>query len=254
MRGMWTIVSVLAVANLFALGSFAGWLAASGRLDRERLHELQNLLGESPEQREQRLQEERAELEQAKADAQRLQERVRTLTTAPLTAEQLVEMQQQAVLQSDQRTARATRELEDLRGLLDRERAEVDRLNQRIAEQKEAFERRIAARERLVGEAQFQTAVETLQAMRAPAATNMLSAIWQGQVRSPHQQADGKLVVVEYLRAMENRQRTKILAEFEQQDPTLAAELLERLRTDGVEPEVADAVAGQQPDNPADPP
>jgi hypothetical protein len=37
--------------------------------------------------------------------------------------------------------------------------------------------------------------------------------------------------VVAYLNAMEDRTRTKIITEFQKQDPALAAELLERLRT-----------------------
>jgi hypothetical protein len=62
---------------------------------------------------------------------------------------------------------------------------------------------------------------------------------------------DGEAVVVEYLRAMEGRQRNKVIAEFAEADPTLAAVLLERLRTDGVTPEVADAATTPtEPDAP----
>ena len=65
MRNLWTIASVLAIANLFAIGSFVGWLGASGRLDRERFDDLKRMLAETPQEREDRLTTEVAEEEPA---------------------------------------------------------------------------------------------------------------------------------------------------------------------------------------------
>ena len=251
MRNLWTVVSVLALANLFAIASFAGWLGASGRLDRERFEELRHLLGESPAEREARLADEAAAEEARQQELAQLQERVETLMTSPMTAEELVELQQEAAMAADQRMTRAMRELDDLRRLLAQERAQTDRLGEAIELQRAAFEARIAERDNLVGQEQFRTAVDTLQGQRPPAAANMLMALWDGQADPPQGDLDGRAIVVEYLRAMEARQRNKIIAEFEGEDPTLAAVLLERLRTDGVTAEVADAAAG--PDQPEGP-
>ncbi|MFI4882793.1 MAG: hypothetical protein ACIAQU_09435, partial [Phycisphaerales bacterium JB064] len=146
MRNLWTIVSVLAIANLFALGSFVGWLGASGRLDRERLQDLKQLLAESPQEREARLSSEVAQEEQRQQEITKLEEQVQTLMTSPMTAEELVRLQQEAAMAADQRMTRAMRELEDLRGLLARERAEADRLGEAIELQRAAFEARIAER------------------------------------------------------------------------------------------------------------
>ena len=251
MRNLWTIVSVLAIANLFALGSFVGWLGASGRLDRERLQDLKQLLAESPQEREARLASEVAQEEQRQQEITKLEEQVQTLMTSPMTAEELVRLQQEAAMAADQRMTRAMRELEDLRGLLARERAEADRLGEAIELQRAAFEARIAERDNLLGQGQFRTAVDTLQGQRPPDAKNMLMEMWEGRTPPPEGDLDGQAVVVEYLRAMEGRQRNKILAEFAKDDPTLAAVLLERLRTDGVTPEVADAATGTgQPQGP----
>lgn len=251
MRNLWTIVTVLALANVLALGGVVGWLASSGRLDRERLQELKQILGETPQARQERLDTQAAAQAQSEAEAQALRDRVETLTTSPLTAEALIGLQQEASMAADQRMTRAMRELEDLRGLLARERAENDRLGEAIKMQRDAFEARIAERDRLLGQEQFRTAVDALQGLRAPAARNVLRAMWEGQTPPPSGDLDGKSVVVEYLRAMDERQRNKILAEFEKDDPTMAAVLLERLRTDGVTPEVADAAADpQQPQGP----
>lgn len=251
MRNLWTIVSVLALANLVAIGVFAGWLGASGRLDRERFDEVKGLLAETPEEREARLAAGSAEVERLTQENEALQARVSTLTTSPMTAEELVALQQEAAMAADQRMTRAMRELEDLRALLARERAETDRLGEAIELQRAAYEARIAERDNLLGQAQFRTAVDTLQGLRAPAARNVLMALWEGQAPPPEGGLDGPAIVVEYLRAMEDRQRNKVLAEFEKDDPALAAVLLERLRTDGVTPEVADAAAGPvEPDAP----
>jgi hypothetical protein len=251
MRNLWTIVSVLALANLIAIGAFAGWLGATGRLDRERFDELKRMLAETPQEREARLAAEAAAAAQLEQEQQALRERVDTLTTTPMTAEELVALQQEAAMAADQRMTRAMRELEDLRDLLARERAETDRLGEAIELQRKAYEARIEARDNLLGQEQFRTAVDTLQGLRAPAARNVLMAMWDGQTPPPEGGLDGKAVVVEYLRAMEDRQRNKVLAEFEKDDPALAAVLLERLRTDGVSPEVADAAASpDEPDAP----
>ena len=251
MRNLWTVVSVLALANLFAIASFVGWLAASGRLDRERIEEVRQMLGETPDEREARL---GAELEAEEArtqEVEQLRERVDTLLTSPMTAEELVALQQEAAMAADQRMTRAMRELADLRSLLAQERAQTDRLGEAIELQRAAFEARIAERDNLLGQEQFRTAVDTLQGLRAPAAANVLLALWDGQAQPPQGDLDGQAIVVEYLRAMEGRQRNKIISEFEQQDPSLAAVLLERLRTDGVTAEVADAAAGPgQPQGP----
>lgn len=251
MRNVWTVASVMAIANLFAIAAFVGWLGASGRLDRERFDDVKRLLGETPPEREARLAAEAAEEEAHREALERLEEQVKTLMTSPMTAEQLVQLQQEAAMAADQRMNRAMRELEDLRNLLARERAEADRLGEAIELQRAAFEARIAERDNLLGQEQFRTAVDTLQGLRPPAAKNVLMAIWDGQAPPPEGHLDGPAIVIEYLRAMEGRQRNKVLAEFEQQDPALAAILLERLRTDGVTPEVADAAADPgQPDGP----
>lgn len=251
MRNLWTVVSVLALANLFAIGSFVGWLGASGRLDREWIDELRQLMGETPQARTERLATEVAQAEEREREAQELRDRVQTLMTSPMTAEELVGLQQEAAMAADQRMTRAMRELQDLRDLLARERAETDRLGEAIELQRAAFEARITERDNLLGQAQFRTAVDTLQGLRAPAARNVLMAMWDGQAEPSVGGLDGRAIVVEYLRAMDERQRNKVIAEFEKDDPTLAASLLERLRTDGVTPEVADAAASPgQPEGP----
>lgn len=251
MRNVWTIVSVLALANLLAIGGVVGWLALSGRLDRERLEELRQLLGETPQQRQERFDALAQRDRQRESEAQALRDRMEELTTSPLTVEELIALQVEASMAADQRMTRTMRELEDLRALLAQERAEADRLGEAIEMQRAAFEARIAERDRLLGQEQFRTAVEALQGLRAPAARNVLMAMWNGQTPPPGGELDGKSVAVEYLRAMDERQRNRVLAEFEKDDPALAAILLERLRTDGVTPEVADAAAGAgQPQGP----
>jgi hypothetical protein len=251
MRNLWTIASVLALANLFAIGSFVGWLGASGRLDRERFAELKTVLAETPEEREARLAADVAVAEQRDAEVQQLRDQVARLMTSPMTAEELVALQQEAAMAADQRMTRTMRELDDLRSLLARERQESDRLAEAIELQRAAFEARITERDKLIGQEQFRTAVESLQGQRAPVAMAMLMAMWEGQAAPPAGELDGEAVVVEYLRAMEGRQRNKVIAEFAEADPTLAAVLLERLRTDGVTPEVADAATTPtEPDAP----
>lgn len=251
MRNLWTIASVLAIANLIAIGAFAGWLGMTGRLDQERFEALRQMLAETGDEREARLAAEVADEEARQQEVEELRDRVNTLMTSPMTAEELVRLQQEAAMAADQRMTRAMRELEDLRDLLARERQETDRLAEAIEMQREAFEARIAERDQLLGQEQFRTAVDTLQGLRAPSAHNVLMAMWDGQAEPAEGELDGRAMVVEYLRSMDDRQRNKVMAEFEKNDASLAAVLLERLRTDGVAPEVADAATGPaQPEGP----
>ncbi len=43
MKRIWTIISILALANVLAIGGFVGWLQTSGRLNKDRMQRLREL-------------------------------------------------------------------------------------------------------------------------------------------------------------------------------------------------------------------
>ena len=80
------------------------------------------------------------------------------------------------------------------------------------------------------GSEQFSKAVKLYQSLKPPVAKAMMSTLIQGNAID---------TVVAYLNALQTRKASQIVAEFENDDPTLAADLLERIKHLGTEFEVA---------------
>src|SRR5690242_2780892 len=70
MKSLWTVVSVLALANLLMLGGFVGWLASTGRLNRDRADAVRALFAKTVEEEAAvKAEADAAAGEKAKADA-----------------------------------------------------------------------------------------------------------------------------------------------------------------------------------------
>jgi len=219
-RGLWTIVSVLAVANLLAIGGFAGWLVATDRLNAERFREIRQTLVETAQAEQTRLEQ---EARQAELEAQQAEEERRALIP-PLTAADRLRNNAIAEEVDRQRLERLSREVRDLRRTIDRERQQLDERVAEFEEEKAVFERMRSQIREIEGQDQFKKAVTHLQSQRPDTARDILQAlIDQGEVDQ----------AVAYLNAMGDRQAAKIIGAFE--DPAVAADLLERLRTRGTE-------------------
>lgn len=232
MRSVWIAISTMAVANLLALLAFAFWLHSSGRLSRERIERVRTTFAST-------VAFEQAERDRAAADEQAVlaaQAEAAKAGTPPLTAEQRLGGESARDEIEAQQARRVQRETADLINTLLREREELDRQREEFQVQVDAFERmrrRIAEEE---GSEQFQKAVQVYQTVKAAEAKNMMnSLIASGQ----------KDQVVSYLNALSPRIASKIVAEFEKDDPDLAAELLERLRLRGTSVAVDGAQTGK---------
>lgn len=219
MRTLWTVVSTMAVANLLALGAFAVWLRVSDRLDTERLERVRQVFAETRAEQEAREAADQAEA--ARQDA--LIEAERDRLRPPLTAEERLGLSGEVGAVNEQTVERLRREVEDLKRTLQRERAELDGQWAELRAEREGFEamrRRIAEIE---GGDQFKKATNLYQSLKPVQTRDAFQAlIDQGEIEQ----------VVSYLNAMQERPAAKVLAEFE--DPAVAADLLERLRTRGI--------------------
>lgn len=228
MSTLWRIVSVIAVANLLALLGLAGWLAASDRLDLARLRAVRQVL--APTRAADRAKEEEAK-RQAE-EAARAQAEKAKVGTPPVTAAERLAIKIEQSEADHQRLERARKEIEDLRRTLMLERDRLDADIAAFAAQRAAFDaerRRIREQE---GDAQFQKTLATLEQLKPDKAKAALQELLDaGQMDQ----------VVAYLDGMQDRTRTKVIDEFLKADPKVAAALLERVRTRGVEPR---AVAG----------
>lgn len=221
MKSAWTIVSVVAVANLLALGLLAAWLVTGDRLDRDRVERIRSMLSVTIADERAADETVRQETEQARAEAELAEKMARP----PIPASFIIESAQLARDSELQVDLRRQRELEDLRISLLRLQAGLEERETELAGRVEAFEeakRRYASTE---GAEQFRAALTTLEGQRPRDAKAVLHALLTiGQQEQ----------VTAYLASMDEGARTKVIAEFVKDSPAVAADLLERLRTRGL--------------------
>jgi len=222
MRSIWTVVSILAVANLLAMGGFVGWLVMTDRLNEDRVERIRTMLAETTEEEAARLAKEKAAAEAA-AQAAAAEAASSVL---PLGVEQSVQVKLDLSEVDRERLRRTDREVADLRRAFEAEQLALEEERERFRKEKAAYEawrREIAETE---GDDQFQKTLSVYEGLKPDKAGEGLTALLADGMRDQ---------VVTYLSAMEERQRVKIMDEFVQRDPALAAELLEDLRRHGVE-------------------
>jgi hypothetical protein len=215
----------MAVVNLFALLLFGGWLFQSGRLNRARVWEIRRMLAVT-------VVEEAALAEEAEAEAVRLAveaaERDR-IERPPLPSGDVVRQ----VRQGEDRVELALRRLQDERDqLLARHRLRAAALDEREAEldERQTALQSVSGDDRSVRvDEQFAKTVAFYETAKPRLAKERLLNLYEaGEVER----------IVSYLNAMNTRAAKKILDEFKsEEDNRLATELLERLRTFGLDTE-----------------
>ena len=221
MKKIWTVLSVLAVANLLGLGAFVAWLKSTDRLDLSRVREVRQLFVETVQQQKSREEEARARVE---ADEKAAAERAKA-AQPPIGAGDVLALKLEQGKADQERIESLKREVQILRETLRRERAQLDADQARFKQEQADFERARQAVVQTEGNAQFKKALATLEGLKPDKAkTTLQQLIDLKQVEQ----------VVAYMNAMQERTRTKVLDEFIKSDPKVATDLLERIRTRGI--------------------
>lgn len=221
MKRIWTVLSVLALANVVALGGFVGWLGQTGRLSADRLRVVREMFSETVLAEKTRLD---AEAKQA-ADAELAKQN--ELTGEARTASELVAMRLNATDVDLQRIERLRREVEDLQRILSRDQASLDAQVAAFHVERDAFNAMRERMKEIEGGDQFRKAVGVLESVKSTEAMQMLADLLKQGDREQ---------VVSYLNTMDERIRSKVLSEFiKAGQPDVAADLLEALRTRGLE-------------------
>lgn len=220
MKTIWTVIVSMCIANVLAIGGVVVWLKASDRLNMDRVKLVRQTFSrtvsaEKLDEAQRAVDAERAKQEQAQADR---------MAQPPRSAEATIEKSRVEDEQRLQTILRKQQELESLRGAIARQSAALEEREKKLLADREAFK---AERERIAqteGAKQFQDALTTLEGQRPKDAKMVLKALIDAKQREQ---------AVSYLAKMEESKRSKVLAEFVKEDATLAADLLERLRTRG---------------------
>lgn len=247
MKTVWNIISVIAVANLLALAGVLLWLKSSDRLDTDRARAVRQMFSTTVTANKAKADAAAKEAEAAKA----LAEAEAKANKPPLTSSEKLQSRVELTNLDEQRMQRIRREVEDLRTALAREREELDKRWTQLETDRKAFEQLVADSTNGVSDEQFRKSLDVLQGLKAPAAKQLLvqmlndtgganpaTGAQDGAQASAQVNASGlrdqrMKRVTEYLNAMDERARGKIMAEFTKDDPALAAELLDALRRHG---------------------
>ncbi len=235
MRAIWSAVSILAVAHLLALAGFVGWLVATGRLDADRVERVRSMLAETIADEQARLVLEAEVVAAATGDVEA------DVYVIPVSASAMVEERLALEDAGSDSLRRSKAEIDALRSALAQERVVIDGEREGFLRERDVFEKMRAEIDELEGDEQFRKALGVLQGMKPEdASAVIMELINGGGLLAIEGGADGMTQAVAYLDQMSSRARTKIMTEIKDTDVGLAAELLERLRTHGLESRAAE--------------
>lgn len=255
MKTLWTVVAVLAVANMVALLGFVGWLKASDRLDVERVKQVREMFSRTVTADRAALAAEAARVDEERKKA----EEEAKASRPPLTAAERLAAVIQATELDEQRVERLRREIQDLQKRIVDGEAKLAADRRTFEQERDAFLASSRREREQAADAQFQKTLGVIQSLKPAEAARVLASMLApgtpgGDPANPVAPAaeasapaapvaspvsggaaagDGMSLCVEYLNAMDDRPRGRIIAEFVKTDPALAGELLERLRRRG---------------------
>ncbi len=218
------IVTVVTLHLLAAAGGFV-WLAASDRLDRDRLTAVVDLF--RPTIAEQQMRE--AEAQAAEEEALAMQRhliRMEDVADGPQSLEDRLARKLEGDDFALHRLARMQEESSAIQQRVDRDRAYVDAQLRRLATERQAFEEtRQTYQEQMLDE-DFRRAVKTLEQLKGKQAKQLLQNLLDaGELEQ----------VVDYLAAMNLRKSAAILKEFKSDaEAAVAMEIVEALRLRGM--------------------
>lgn len=236
MRTIWNIISVLALANLLAVVGFIGWLGMSDRLSPDRVDRVRAVFAPTNAQEKTQTADAEAEAEQAAVEA----EEAARVGEMPMPSVDRTKTLEELEAIANMRVSRAEGEVKRMRETLELSWDELRRERARFEGEREAFERMRSELAATEGQEQFQKAVSLYESVGTDSATNMFRQIIEG----PGSRNESLRTVAGYLNAMKSRTAAQIIKQFEASDPALAADLLERIRSLGVD---AGAPEGSDP-------
>ncbi|RMD66598.1 MAG: hypothetical protein D6824_00480 [Planctomycetota bacterium] len=225
-RSLWTILTTVALVNALALGGFVGWLISSHRLNTERLERVRAMLAETIEEEQARLAKEEQERQAAQLAAKQAEEQRKS----PVAAVGRLQLAAEVSELVQENLERARKEQEALKRALAIERTALENERAKFLAEKNAFEAMRQQIKAAESDAQFKKTIRLYESIKPAQAKDMLLALLnQGNTTQ----------VVAYLNAMSPRAAANILKQLKD-DPALAADLLERLRSFGLDPKLAD--------------
>lgn len=224
MKAALVALCVMAIANILAVLGFVGWLKATDRLNGARIEQVRQLFAPTLAQDKSRLD---AAESKAAVDVKAAKEAAR-LAHPAVTSEMELTARIETTEMDRQRQQRLRDEIAQLQAAIGAKLDELGRLKVQVAQARQEFEEMTRKTRELTTDQQFKKSLGVLETMKPSQAKSAFQEMMAGP--------DGKERAVSYLNAMDEGVRSKILQEFVKDEPKVATELLEALRTRGVPP------------------
>lgn len=225
MKNAFVALTVLALANLVAVIAFLGWLGATDRLDSSRVRQIREVLAPTISQEKAK----EVELQQQKTQVEQDANAKAKLARPATTSEQELAARLEQTEIDRQRGQRLRDEHTQLQRSIAEMTAWLEDLRTQVATARREFEAVTKGTRDAATDQQFKKTLGVLSGLKADKAKAALTEIMGAT-------PEGKAQVVTYINAMDEEVRTKVVQEFLKDDPKLAAELLEMLRTRGIPP------------------
>lgn len=221
MRTLFTAFILVLIVNTLALAGLAGWMGATGRINKDRVKEAVAVFSNTI-QEQAALEEQAQKAEQEAIELAEKAMRLEQVAGGPVTPDarfaaiQRVDAKRRALIERQKVEAEALQKQIDLqRRLVESKIAELD-------EKQKAFDQAVASQLTEMEEEDFKEAVAMLEGIPAKQA----KAVFQELLRSGDDDQ-----VVSYLSAMEERKAAGVLKEFKQPNEVAqATALIEKLR------------------------
>lgn len=223
MKTIARVIALLAVIHVLAFGGLVGWLAATDRLNRDRVERLAEMFVPTIEQADQQREAEREERAAEQAERER-RERIANIGESGSAAEQLARQRKENEVLL-RRLERTRSEIQTLRDSLALARRRMEEQRDKLVDQKRTLEKRLQDIEKQLNDEGFKRSVALYESIPPDQAKRMFLQLMD---RNDTDQ------VVRYLEAMKPRKAAGVLREFEQgPEIARAVELTERLRARG---------------------
>lgn len=224
MKSVWQIILLLALVHAISAIGFVGWLAGTGRLNRQRVVDVRDLFAKSISQAEVEAKEKaRQEEEKRQADL-RMQRLGSAGGPVASTTGRLAEDRKRA----EAILARIDLDREELKSLgrnLELSQKNVRRLYEELRIKQEAFAKMLDKKKRQIDDQSFRKTVALYNQLPSKQVKKMFIELLDS--------SKGEQVVT-YLEAMQPRKAAGVLREFKTSaEVTRAVELTERLRARG---------------------
>ena len=225
MRISTAIMAVLIVNHLMFAG-LVGWLAATDRLDHDRVRDIRERLGMTIPEEEAQLAAAAAVEQEALARQAHLA-RLSDVADGPVQMATHLGLTEQAQAAMTARFDRLTQQMGTLQVRIDADRVEIAREKSVLDAQRKAFEEEMKIRTASMADEDFQRAVKLYEQLKPKQAKEMFKELLANNDESQ---------VVTYLAAMKTNNAAAVLKEFKTAvEVSQATALIERLRERGVE-------------------